>query len=173
MVAIIKWCNENNGFLTAILSIIGLLLSIIAIVVSIRTARLPYKKRIRLGTSLLLGASITPGISAKTVSMGLSASATNIGNRVVSLTYLGFAVKKDRRVYKIYPINRQFDSKATLSSSEIHEVQFQTEELLKAFSSENKAMKLFVYANDTEGKEYKRKFGTVGRLIESLSESDA
>ena len=36
---IIRWCNENNGFLTAILSLIGLVLSVTAIVVSIRTAR--------------------------------------------------------------------------------------------------------------------------------------
>ena len=41
----IQWCNENNGFLTAILSITSLLLSVTAIVVSIMTARLPYKKK--------------------------------------------------------------------------------------------------------------------------------
>ena len=40
MELIINWCNDNNGFITAILSAIGLLLSVIAIVVSIRTARL-------------------------------------------------------------------------------------------------------------------------------------
>ena len=47
---IIQWCNENNGFLTAILSLIGLVLSVTAIVVSIRTARLPYKKKLMLGS---------------------------------------------------------------------------------------------------------------------------
>lgn len=47
---IIRWCNENNGFLTAILSLIGLVLSVTAIVVSIRTARLPYKKKLMLGS---------------------------------------------------------------------------------------------------------------------------
>ena len=51
---IIRWCNENNGFLTAILSLIGLVLSVTAIVVSIRTARLPYKKK------LMLPLTITP-----------------------------------------------------------------------------------------------------------------
>lgn len=39
---VIQWCNENNGFLTAILSVVGLMLSVIAIVISIHTARLPY-----------------------------------------------------------------------------------------------------------------------------------
>ena len=47
---IIQWCNENNGFLTAILSLIGLVLSVPAIVVSLRTARLPYKKKLMLGS---------------------------------------------------------------------------------------------------------------------------
>lgn len=52
---IIRWCNENNGFLTAILSLIGLVLSVTAIVVSIRTARLPYKKKLMLGSYMRNG----------------------------------------------------------------------------------------------------------------------
>lgn len=52
---IIRWCNENNGFLTAILSLIGLVLSVTAIVVSIRTARLPYKKKLMLAANSLRG----------------------------------------------------------------------------------------------------------------------
>ena len=39
---IITWCNSNNGFATILLSALTLLVSIIAIIVSIRTARLPY-----------------------------------------------------------------------------------------------------------------------------------
>ena len=33
----VQWCNENEGFLSAVLSIIGLMLSVIAIVVSVQT----------------------------------------------------------------------------------------------------------------------------------------
>ena len=43
---IITWCNSNNGFATILLSALTLLVSIIAIIVSIRTARLPYKKKL-------------------------------------------------------------------------------------------------------------------------------
>ena len=46
MEEIIKWCNENNGFLTGLLSLLTVIVSIIAIVVSIRTSRMPYKKAI-------------------------------------------------------------------------------------------------------------------------------
>lgn len=167
---IIQWCNDNNGFLTAILSVIGLLLSIIAIVVSIHTARLPFKKKILLGSSLLLGASVNSEITTKPFIIGLAASATNVGNRMVSLTYLGYAIKREGRLNKIYPINREFQNKAFLESSEMFEVQFQREELKKAFSKVPQKTKLFVYADDTEGTEYKRRVGTVGKLLQNLED---
>lgn len=99
---IIRWCNENNGFLTAILSLIGLVLSVTAIVVSIRTARLPYKKKLMLGSYMSVGASMIPGVGAETQILGMSASATNVGNRTINITYLGYAIKKDGRYNMIY-----------------------------------------------------------------------
>ena len=97
---IINWCNTNNGFLTGILSIVGLLLSTIAIVVSIRTARLPYRKKIKLGSSALfgvIGSMLSPGV------IGFEASATNVGNRTINLTYIGYTIKFDGKINKIYP----------------------------------------------------------------------
>lgn len=91
---VIQWCNDNNGFLTAILSLIGLILSVTAIVVSIRTARLPYKKKLLLGSSILLGVSRIPLRGTETSLMGLSSTATNVGNRTISLTYLGSAIRR-------------------------------------------------------------------------------
>lgn len=166
---IIQWCNENNGFLTAILSLIGLVLSVTAIVISVRTARLPYKKKLMLGSYMSLGASMIPGVGAETQILGMSASATNIGNRTVNITYLGYAIKKDGRCNIMYPVNREFNGKASLNPSEMAETQFYKDELLKCFSHENKKAKLFVYAKDTEGAEYTRKAGTVGKLIDNLS----
>ena len=40
---IVIWCNENTGFATILLSALTLIVSIIAVIVSINTARLPYK----------------------------------------------------------------------------------------------------------------------------------
>ena len=99
---IIRWCNENNGFLTAILSLIGLVLSVTAIVVSIRTARLPYKKKLMLGSYMSVGTSMIPGVGTETQILGMSASATNVGNRTINITYLGYAIKKDGRYNMIY-----------------------------------------------------------------------
>ena len=47
---IIQWCNNNEGFLTMLLSLFTLVTSIIAIIVSIKTAQLPYKKKIDINT---------------------------------------------------------------------------------------------------------------------------
>lgn len=69
----------------------------------------------------------------------------------------------------IYPVNRDFDGKASLNPSEMAETQFYKDELLKCFSKENRKTKLFVYDKDNEGAEHKRKAGTVGKLIDNLS----
>lgn len=174
----IQWCDDNTGFLAAILSLIGLILSAIAIVVSIRTARLPYKKRIILGYFLQPVDTIVPGVGVKSSILEMSVSATNAGNRTVTLTYLGYAVKKDGRYNAVFLFNRElfsrvheFNSKASLAPSEKSKIQFHTDELIEYFSRENRNRKLFVYAEDTEGKKYMKKLGTVGELLDILSSS--
>lgn len=162
----IQWCDDNNGFLTAILSLIGLILSVTAIVVSICTARLPYKKRIVLGWEVV---GIVPGVGVKSSVLGMSASATNVGNRTVNLRYLGYAVKKDREYHHFNLIYREFNSKASLAPSEWSERLFYTHELIEQLSRENRNIEFFVYAIDTEGKEYTEEIGTVGTWLDFLS----
>ena len=166
----IQWCNDNNGFLTAVLSLIGLILSVTAIVVSIRTARLPYKKKLLLGSSLLLGVSRIPLRGTETSLIGLSSTATNIGNRTISLTYLGFAIKKDHKFSKLYPVDRPFDNREILEPSEMYDVKFSRDEIIKGLSKEDQNTKVYAYASDTEGTEYKKRIGTVGKIIASLKE---
>lgn len=47
-VGFIEWCNQNQGFLMAIMSSCSLLVSITAIVISVITARIPYRKTVSL-----------------------------------------------------------------------------------------------------------------------------
>ena len=168
MAEIIGWCNTNNGFLTGILSIVGLLLSTIAIAISIHTARLPYKKKVKLGSSTLIGAAMGGGLCTSPAVIGFAASVTNVGNRTVYMTYIGYAIKANGKYNKIYPINRDFDCKAMLGPSEYKDVQFMTNELAQSFSKLDRRTKLYVYASDSEGKEYLRKVGTVGELLDNL-----
>ncbi len=47
----IEWCNYNSGFVSAVLALSGLIISVVAIFVSISTARIPYKKKVVLSVS--------------------------------------------------------------------------------------------------------------------------
>lgn len=46
MKCIIEWCNENQGFMTAIMSICSLIVSITAVVISVVVASIPYRKKV-------------------------------------------------------------------------------------------------------------------------------
>lgn len=100
MEIIINWFNYNNGFITAILSAIGLLLSVIAVVVSIRTARLPYKKKLKLTSyvDVLISKNTVNGEVFSNI-MGISVNVANIGSRNVSITYLGIFVKDKKTIW--------------------------------------------------------------------------
>lgn len=160
----IQWCNDNNGFLTAVLSLIGLILSVTAIVVSIRTARLPYKKKLLLRMSPVLGFSGTENSEIRM----LSSIATNVGNRTIRLTYLGFAFEKDHKFSKMYQLDRSLDSQKTLEPSELYDVKFSRDGIIEVLSRENQNTKVYAYASDTEGTEYKKRIGTVGKIIAYL-----
>jgi hypothetical protein len=44
VIGMIQWCNANEGFTSATLAVMSIIFSAIAIVVSIKTARMPYRK---------------------------------------------------------------------------------------------------------------------------------
>lgn len=46
MNCIIEWCNENQGFMTAVMSICSLIVSITAVVISVVLASIPYRKKV-------------------------------------------------------------------------------------------------------------------------------
>ena len=91
---IIQWCNTNSGFLTGVLSLLTLAVSVIAIIISVRTAKLPYKKKLSLSSSFDIAFMQNP-ITGETGSgiLGISVNAANVGARNVNITYLGISVK--------------------------------------------------------------------------------
>lgn len=76
---IIQWCNNNEGFLTMLLSLFTLVTSIIAIIVSIKTAQLPYKKKIDINT-------FYDEIDKNKYSCRLSI--VNTGNKIIGISYV-------------------------------------------------------------------------------------
>lgn len=90
MTEVIQWCNQNNGFLTGGLSFLTLLVSVIAIIVSIKTARLPYIKKIKLSSSVnfLFSMNQLTG-DTKSEFSGISINAVNVGNRNANIRFGG------------------------------------------------------------------------------------
>lgn len=85
---IIQWFNENNGFSAAILSVVGLLLSLIAIIISIKVSKLPYKKKIKINMSYNY---FFPDGKL----LGIEVYALNLGNRPVRIKKVGLAIKNN------------------------------------------------------------------------------
>lgn len=100
----IIWCNNNVGFVSIVLSALTLFVSIIAIIVSIHTARLPYRKRLMVVTGNYIS---EDGI-------GYHITATNIGNRNIKIKTIGFLIGKSIYINK----NTIFDSQVMLSQGE-------------------------------------------------------
>lgn len=51
MRTVIEWCNCNNGFLAGLLSLITGIISVIAVFVSAVAARIPYRKKMKIGSA--------------------------------------------------------------------------------------------------------------------------
>ena len=100
----VKWCNDNMGFASLMLSTLTLVVSILAVIVSIHTARLPYKKRLL----------VTCGSYISSDEVGLHITATNVGNRNIKIKTIGFLIGKMVYINK----NTIFDSQTILAQGE-------------------------------------------------------
>ena len=94
---IIQWYNDNVVFATIVLSTLTLLVSIIAIIVSIRTARLSYKKLIKIEADSYF---TTDGAS------GLHVTAINCGNMDFTISSMGFVAKDNKLMIKMHSPNQ-------------------------------------------------------------------
>lgn len=145
MTDLIKWCNDNQGFLSALLAMLSVILSVIAIHVSITVAKLPFKKKISIGfyANILIGAE----------GSFYSVSATNIGNRPIMITYVGLGFLKKGKLQKVILTKRSMAEKKILNVNEVLEERYTEGELEEI----RKNGRLYAMAFDVEGKVYKRK----------------
>ena len=140
---IIKWCNENIGFLTAVLSFLTLFFSVIAIIVSINTSRLPYKKKLLVNVGSFIGVGFD--------SYGIHVTITNIGNRNIIINKIGLLIGK-----KLYQNkNTILEKQINLSIGESTSQYFESSDL-KTIKDLKKNFKVYGYVEDTEGKKYKK-----------------
>ena len=140
----IDWCNNNMGFASLLLSALTLFVSILAIVVSIHTAKLPYKKKLLVAA----GSYFTDG------SLGIHITATNVGNRNVKIKNIGILMGKMVYINK----NSLFDSQVILSQGDVTSQYYDIDDLRSAIAANNisPSTRMIALVEDTEGKRYKK-----------------
>ena len=173
MIECVNWCNDNNGFITAVLSVIGLFLSFIAIVVSVRTARLPYRKKIKLSFSTDVELSYDPetGKSDSRV-VGMSVNAANVGFRNICITYLGIGIKNSWwscDMQKLGKVKGKITGTGMVEPTQLKTESFGRLDLAAILPQFEKKAKAYVLLQDTEGKEYKKKITKVKELRKTMS----
>ena len=151
----IEWFNQNEGFVSALLSLLTILLSVVAIAVSIHTAKLPYKKAM-----MILGGSEISGSGE-----GIYVTAINIGNRPIKISMIGLMIGgKQYFAHDQTSINQ-----IILHTGETTEHHLLLSELQKALPKTlSITEKIYAYAKDVEGCIYKKKIGIVGDIYDQL-----
>lgn len=168
---IIEWCNANGGFLSGVLALLTLVVSIVAVIVSIRTARLPYKKRLVLSSdmTMLVRQSNLNG-EVVTHFTGITVNATNVGNRNVNISHLGFAIVKEGKLQIMQPITHQLGGTGILRPTEVATATYTPKDML-GIRQNNSRTKVYCYARDTEGTIYKRYYARIGKITKIIKES--
>ena len=148
----IEWSNLNNGFVSLLLSALTLFVSILAVIVSVHTARLPYKKKIL----------IVSGSCVSEDGIGLHITATNVGNRDINVKTTGFLIGK------IVYINKTtiFESQVILKQGETTSQYFHIEKMRDVIKNKriNTSTKVFSFVEDSEGKIYKKALVRAGKV---------
>ena len=154
--SIIEWCNLNEGFINAVLAIISLLLSCVAIGVSIQAIRLPFKKKLKVECYLGFVTQRPEN------NEGIIVTVTNVSNRDIVIYEISLKNHKHKRIID-----------TTLPITEINFILHTGDTKTRFFGFEEfrnsiigLGLPIYGYARDTSGKIYKK------RLKEKFSISD-
>ncbi|MDB2011233.1 hypothetical protein [[Clostridium] symbiosum] len=153
IIEVIEWCNNNTGFATIVLSILTLIVSIIAIFVSLSTARLPYKKRML----------VERGTFISSDGIGFHVTTTNVGNRQVKISSIGFKINSYVYINKFTLHESQIVLSQGETTSQYYEIQDFKRALAKMKVSNY--TKVYAYVKDTEGTEYKKYFSRISQIM--------
>lgn len=150
----VKWCNNNQGFITAIFSVLSLLISTTAIVTSILISKLPYKKAVRVSGGSYFG--VGEGIENQ---QGIYVNALNVGNIPINIVDVGLLHGGS------HCINTKsiVVARGILKRMESVEQFFPSRWLKETFNGKNG--RVYAFAKDAEGSIYKKYLCNVKDLI--------
>lgn len=139
----VEWCNNNQGFITAIFSLLSLLISATAIVISILTSKLPYKKAVRVSSGSYFG--VGEGMENQ---QGVYVNVLNVGNVPINIVEVGLLHGKK------HCINTIAEARGVLKQMESFEQSFPSMGLKETFKGKNG--RVYAFAKDAEGHIYKK-----------------
>ena len=128
-------------------------MSIIAIFVSLSTARLPYKKKILVERGSFISAD----------DIGFHVTATNVGNRQVKISSIGFKINSYVYINKFTLHESQIVLSQGETTSQYYEIQDFKRTLAEMKVSNY--TKVYAYVKDTEGTEYKKYFTRISKIM--------
>ena len=166
MVDLINWCNTNQGFLALLLACITSIISVIAITVSIQTARLPYKKKIKINTYYKYD---FDNKFRETINGGYACSIEiiNIGNRDICSKYVGIGYYNNKQLKQIYSNKMGYNSKV-ISPTNMMETDIFAIELLDVSQKIDPKTKIYAIFIDTEDKITKKYLGRLNQIVKDL-----
>lgn len=156
MKELIEWANINSGFMNLVFGLATFIISLIAVIVSIKTAKLPFKKKMLLSYGTIIGS-----ITNNELQTGVSISAVNVGNRDISIITLG--IKNGDKI--VLNTNTIKEVQRVIKSSEMIE-QYFIIEYLKNNINLNKNS--YVYVKDTEGKIYTKRIKNLNKFLKEV-----
>lgn len=135
------------------MSALTLLVSILAVIISIRTARLPFKKKVL----------VVSGHYISSEGMGLHITATNVGNRNIRIKTIDFLL--GNLVY----INKRTlcESQIMLMQGETTSQYFNIDEIIAKIKESNisPSVTIRAFIEDTDGQRLKKRLNKAGNLI--------
>ena len=164
---IVQWFNNNQGFVSALLSTLTIALGVIAIIISVQTARLPFRKKVKLWGSI--GYIFDSNILTPTIGK-VFASACNVGNRDVYIKFLGFAIKKDDKKTMakydlIHNVHFENGNNRLLKVGEAMEIPYSFEHFIHTLATVDPNRMIYYYLEDSEGDVTTEKYITVGKFL--------
>lgn len=155
MTRFIEWSNANNGFSTLVISIIALFISIVSLIVSFYTAKLPYKKKLLL----------TYGTAIDINQTYIYIKVTNVGHRKAKINNLTIEINGKQ----FHNVETFMDSRRFLEQGEFTTQYYKIEDIKEMIISQGISKSsnnyLYAYVEDTEGKKYKKRMQKIKTLF--------
>lgn len=95
---------------------------------------------------------------------GIAINIINTGNRDVDITYLGIMVDDGGQKSKMQKIKEPMDGMGIIHPTEIHTNSFLRKDIIFHFSRCSNQAKVYAYAEDSEGKQYKKSIGNAKKI---------